>query len=84
MEFLEVCINSSCINCLCIFIPNGSYSKGEKSKQKTEKSASNDVDVYKINKNTSEAELKEKAETITKNYGVTVLFRTQKETQIMN
>ena len=36
---------------------------------KIEQSTSDDVDVYKINKNTTEAELKEKAETINKNYG---------------
>jgi hypothetical protein len=41
---------------------------------KIEKSTSNDVDVYKIDKNTTEAELKEKAEKINKNYGITVLF----------
>lgn len=41
---------------------------------KVEQSASDDVDVYKITKNTTEAELKEKAETILKNYGVSVLF----------
>jgi hypothetical protein len=52
--------------------------KEKNQNKKTEKSASNDVDVYKITKNTSEAELKEKAETITKNYGVTVLFSNTK------
>jgi len=31
-------------------------------------------EIYKIDKNTTEAELKEKAETISKNYGVTVHF----------
>ena len=41
---------------------------------KIEQAASEDVDVYKITKNTTEAELKEKAETILKNYGVSVLF----------
>lgn len=41
---------------------------------KAAQSASEDVDVYKITKNTTEAELKEKAETILKNYGVSVLF----------
>jgi len=45
---------------------------------KIEQSTSDDVDVYKITKNTTEAELKEKAETITKNYGVTVLFSNTK------
>ncbi|WP_281225352.1 M56 family metallopeptidase [Flavobacterium aquiphilum] len=38
------------------------------------KSTSKDVEIYKIDKNTTEAELKEKAETISKNYGVTVHF----------
>jgi len=37
-------------------------------------STTNDVDVYTINKNTTEVELKEKAETILKNYGITVHF----------
>ncbi|WP_264564008.1 M56 family metallopeptidase [Flavobacterium sp. N3904] len=41
-------------------------------------STSNDEDVYKITKNTTEAELKEKAETITKNYGIIVLFSNTK------
>jgi hypothetical protein len=41
---------------------------------KAVQSAFEDVDVYKITKNTTEAELKEKAETILKNYGVNVLF----------
>ena len=41
---------------------------------KLEQSASDDVDVYQITKNTTEAELKEKAETISKNYGITVNF----------
>lgn len=41
---------------------------------KAAQSATEDVDVYKITKNTTEAELKEKAETILKNYGVSVLF----------
>lgn len=38
------------------------------------KLTSKDVEIYKIDKNTTEAELKEKAETISKNYGVTVHF----------
>lgn len=38
------------------------------------KSTSKDVEIYKIDKNTTEDELKEKAETISKNYGVTVHF----------
>jgi hypothetical protein len=41
---------------------------------KIEKSATNDVDIYKITKNTTEAELKEKAEKINQNYGITVHF----------
>jgi hypothetical protein len=41
-------------------------------------STSNDGDVYKITKNTTEAELKEKAETINKSYGITVLFSNTK------
>ncbi len=45
---------------------------------KAAQSASNDADVYKITKNTTEAELKEKAETISKNYGVNVLFSNTK------
>jgi hypothetical protein len=45
---------------------------------KIEQSASEDVDVYKITKNTTETELKEKAETIKKNYGITVLFSNAK------
>ncbi|PJJ08599.1 BlaR1 peptidase M56 [Flavobacterium sp. 1] len=45
---------------------------------KVEQSASDDVDVYKITKNTTEAELKEKAETISKNYGITVHFSATK------
>lgn len=39
-----------------------------------EKSVSEDVDIYKITKNTTDAELKEKAETINKNYGIKVHF----------
>ncbi|HSD07886.1 M56 family metallopeptidase [Flavobacterium sp.] len=38
------------------------------------KSASDNVEIYKIDKNTTEDELKEKAETISKNHGVTVHF----------
>lgn len=45
---------------------------------KVEQSASEDVDIYKITKNTTEAELKEKAEIISKNYGVNVLFSNTK------
>ncbi|WP_281324037.1 M56 family metallopeptidase [Flavobacterium sp. IMCC34518] len=41
-------------------------------------STSNDEDVYKITKNTTEEELKEKAETINKSYGITVLFSNTK------
>ncbi|WP_348822305.1 M56 family metallopeptidase [Flavobacterium aestuarii] len=46
--------------------------------QKIEQPASSDIDVYKITKNTTEAELKEKAAAIAKNYGVTVLFSNTK------
>ena len=45
---------------------------------KPEQAVSEDVDVYKITKNTTEAELKEKAATISKNYGVNVLFSNTK------
>jgi hypothetical protein len=45
---------------------------------KVEQAATEDVDVYKITKNTTEAELKEKAATISKNYGVSVLFSNTK------
>ncbi|MBF4472573.1 M56 family metallopeptidase [Flavobacterium sp. HJJ] len=45
---------------------------------KAAQAASEDVDVYKITKNTTEAELKEKAATISKNYGVSVLFSNTK------
>jgi len=45
---------------------------------KAEQAASNDVDVYEITKNTTETELKEKAERISKNYGITVQFSATK------
>ncbi|MGQ7944271.1 M56 family metallopeptidase [Flavobacterium sp. WC2509] len=43
-------------------------------KTKNIKLALKEDEVYKIDKNTTEADLKEKAETISKNYGVTVNF----------
>jgi hypothetical protein len=52
--------------------------KEKNQKTKIEKSVSNSIDIYKITKNTSEAELDEKRKTITKNYGVTVLFSNTK------
>ncbi|WP_281637915.1 M56 family metallopeptidase [Flavobacterium marginilacus] len=45
---------------------------------KAAQAASEDVDIYKITKNTTETELKEKAATISKNYGVSVLFSNTK------
>lgn len=50
--------------------------KEKRQNQKIEQSTSNsnDSEIYKIDKNTTDAELKEKAETISKNYGVTVHF----------
>ncbi|REG96156.1 M56 family metallopeptidase [Flavobacterium aquicola] len=52
--------------------------KEKNQKPKAEQTASNDADVYKITKNTTEAELKEKAETISKNYGIAVQFSATK------
>ena len=52
--------------------------KEKNQNQRIEQSTSNDEDVYQITKNTTEAELKQKAEIINKSYGITVLFSNTK------
>ncbi|HKO78507.1 MAG TPA: M56 family metallopeptidase [Flavobacterium sp.] len=48
--------------------------KEKNQNQKTEQATTNDVDVYKITKNTTEAELKEKAEILKEKYDIKTTF----------
>ncbi|CAN1513964.1 M56_BlaR1_MecR1_like domain containing protein [Flavobacteriaceae bacterium] len=48
--------------------------KEKKQNQRIEQSTSNDEDVYKITKNTTEAELKEKAAILSEKYSITTTF----------